>query len=121
MGHAIYNKADVHLKRECLEEILKLKGWTYKELLERLGYYGIQLQYRGFMSLIQNKVTWKLFYAMALAEVVETTIENLFKIVYYSEEDIKRMQEEYERSKQEYELVKQGKLERKRGRPPKNE
>lgn len=62
--------------------------------------YGVDISYKGFMNLVSNRSTWKLLYAVAITDILDVTIDELFDIV---EIDIKSKIREKERWKEKYE------------------
>lgn len=79
--HFLLHRQDVFIKKEKLDSLMFGKFKTYKDVLEQIkNKYGIVMSYKGFFTLLSNKSSWKLLYAMALCEVLETDINTLFEI-----------------------------------------
>jgi hypothetical protein len=93
------HKRDMVLNKKKLKSILDSKGMSYKELWETISdRYGLDLTYKGFMSLVSNRVTWKLLYAYAIIDALRISYLDIFEIV---EIDIdKRIKEKKEWKKQ---------------------
>lgn len=76
------HKTDVVLDGEKLKDIIDKKGMDYTELYETTKeQYGLDLTYKGFMSLLKNRSNWKLIYAWAIADVLKTNIADLFCMI----------------------------------------
>jgi len=84
--HTIHKK-EIIINKSKLKEILDNnlldgRGLTYSELYERVvEIYGLDLSYKGFMSLLQNKSTWKLLYAYAIAQTLSVSIMDIFELI----------------------------------------
>ncbi|AKQ08392.1 hypothetical protein PQE66_gp077 [Bacillus phage PBC2] len=82
MSRSVEHKKDIKLNREKLQEILNSQKMGYIELHEKASQrYGLDLQYKGFMSLMSNKSSWKLLYAHAIADVLKVNYNDIFEIV----------------------------------------
>ena len=82
MSRSVEHKKDIKLNREKLQEILNSQKMGYIELHEKTSQrYGLDLQYKGFMSLMSNKSSWKLLYAHAIADVLKINYNDIFEIV----------------------------------------
>ncbi|UUV46060.1 transcriptional regulator [Bacillus phage vB_BanS-Thrax3] len=82
MSRSVEHKKDIKLNREKLQEILNSQKMGYIELHEKVSQrYGLDLQYKGFMSLMSNKSSWKLLYAHAIADVLRINYNDIFEIV----------------------------------------
>lgn len=76
------HKKDVILNREVLDSSLSSFGMGYIDLYEKIvETHGLDLSYKGFMSLLSNRSSWKLLYAYFISESLNTTIEDLFTVV----------------------------------------
>lgn len=79
--HFLLHKQDVFINKDKVDRLMAGKFKTYKDILEQMKVkYGIVMSYKGFFTLLSNKSSWKLLYAMALCEVLETDINTLFEI-----------------------------------------
>lgn len=75
---------DVIINKKKAEAILKTKGMDFKELWEILidpKGYGLDITYKGFMSLIANRVTWKTLYSHAIVDVLNVRNSDIFEVV----------------------------------------
>jgi len=70
----------VALKAYCDKERLDilLDGRSIKWLCEKLNETGIDIEYPALLANVNNKVEWKLTYAMGIAKLFNVTIEDLF-------------------------------------------
>lgn len=70
---------DATLNREKFQSLIGAKEWTAKEFHKRwIDRYSFSIKYNNFMELINNNVSWKLVYAFAISEMLETNIADLF-------------------------------------------
>jgi len=96
---------NIILNRNKLKSILDSKkvddkGMDFSELHRRIvSQYGLDLSYKGFMSLTENRSTWKLLYAYAIADVLDIGIDDIFEVV---EVDIDRAIKEKEDWQEKY-------------------
>jgi hypothetical protein len=83
MGHAIHNKIDMVIDKHKLDELMDKRGFgQYKEVWQKIvERHAIGLNYKSFMNLLSNLVTWRLVYAYALSETLGVTMYDLYKIV----------------------------------------
>lgn len=105
MARAIsLHKKDIKLDKRKLKEILDSKGMSYIDFYEKVSnIYGeewLDLTYKGFMSLMSNRSSWKLLYAVAMVETLNIRIKDVFEIV---DIDIEKKVKEKERWKEKYE------------------
>lgn len=71
---------DVQLNRDALKEILDKRGMEYKTFFYKLkDEYELDMEYKGFMSLLQNRSAWKLIYAWGMADVLKVDIKDIFE------------------------------------------
>lgn len=96
------HKKDIILNRRKLKLILDTKGVSYIELYEKaVEKFGIDITYKGFMSLLSNRSTWKLLYAYAITEAIFINIGDVFDVVNIDIEkkvkDKKKWKEKYEK------------------------
>lgn len=90
------NEREVLIKREVLDDLVKSRSMTYRSLHEQLvDEYGIDIKYNSFMSLVQNKNTWKLVYAWVISEFFKSTIEDLFELVVVDKNEKKKAIKEW--------------------------
>lgn len=77
---ASYEVITVKIKAYCDKEKIEelLDGRPVKWLGERLNEMGIKIEYPALLANMNNKVEWKLTYAMGIAKLFNTTIEKLF-------------------------------------------
>lgn len=91
------NKLNVILENRKIDD----KGMDYAELHRRISsLYGLNLSYKGFMSLVENRSTWKLLYAYAITDVLEIGIDDIFDVVNIDVEEVKREKEEWNKKYQ---------------------
>ena len=100
-AHTIHQR-DVLLNKKNLKDILDKKGMGYKELHSVISdAYGLDLTYKGFMSLISNQSTWKLIYAWAIVDVLHLHITDIFDVVDIDVEKKAKEKENWKRKYQE--------------------
>jgi|SRR5690606_10304395 len=94
------HKTDIQLNRKKLKNMIDNKGITYIELHEKtVDKFGLDITYKGFMSLLSNRSSWKLLYAYAIVDVLRISIDDIFDIV---EVDIEKKAKEKEDWKKKY-------------------
>ena len=94
------HESDTLLNKENLNEIIELKGLKYNDLHEKIVKdYGLDLSYKGFMSLLDNRSTWKLVYAWAIVSTLNIKYEDIFDLVTI---DVGKMAGEKEEWKRKY-------------------
>ena len=90
------HKMDMHINKEKLERIMKNQELTFVELHSRaVTNFGLDLSYKGFMSLLYNQSTWKLLYAYVIQEVLDVPFTEFFELVEIDVEGRKRQKEEF--------------------------
>lgn len=73
------HQTDVIIDRQLLTNILESRDMEFKDLHGKIvEEYGLDLSYKGFMSLIGNRSSWKLIYAWAMSDILNTDIKTLF-------------------------------------------
>lgn len=86
MGYAVANKTDMVLDKDRFKKachgMKKTDVW-----LKMTAEFGLEIQYKSFLNLLENRVTWRLIYAHALVSVLGKQIDDLFHIVYVDAED----------------------------------
>lgn len=101
MGYTVIHKTDSLLNKEKLDAILEAKNLGYKELYnEVIKEHGLRLEYKSFMNLLANNVTWKLHYARAICRTLDVQIDDIFD---YVEVDVEEKAKEKEEWKEKYE------------------
>lgn len=97
------HKKEIILNKNKLKEILDRKGLSYSEFHDKLsdgnGKYGIDLTYKGFMSLLSNRSTWKLLYAYAIVDMLNIEYDDIFELV---DVDIEKAKRERKKWKEKY-------------------
>lgn len=79
--HTIH-KTDVVLDRESLDSVMFSKDLDFVGLHDSLVTgYGIDLTYKGFMSLISNRSSWKLIYAVVLIDYLGVELDSIFHMI----------------------------------------
>lgn len=100
MSVPIIHKKDVIINKIKLIYILQDKGMNYIELYEKVvDKYGLSLSYKGFMSLLSNRSSWKLLYAWAIVDVLNINFKDIFKVV---DVDVEKKKKEKEKWKEKY-------------------
>ena len=88
------------LNENKLAEILERRGMEYKELWERvIDKYKLDLTYKGFMSLLRNRATWKLLYSHAITDILLISYMDIFEVI---DVDIVAEKEKREKWKEKY-------------------
>jgi hypothetical protein len=99
----ILHKTDIVLNKARLKQILDSKGLGYNELHERItdpnGKYGLDLSYKGFMTVMSNRSSWKLIYAHAITDTLNIDITDIFDVV---EIDIDKLAEQKKKWQEKY-------------------
>jgi hypothetical protein len=87
---------EMKLNEGKLKDILDRRGMEYIELHDKVKKkYGLDLTYKGFMSLLKNRSTWKLLYAHAIADILLINYMDIFEIVPVDIEKAKKAKEEW--------------------------
>ena len=90
------HETDIILNREELKKVLDSQEMEYIQLYDKAQKkYGLDMSYKGFMSLISNRSAWKLIYAWAIADVLNVDIKVIFNKVNVDVEAKKREKEEW--------------------------
>ena len=98
------HEKDIVLNKGKLKNILDSKGLSYIDFYEKVvDAYGLDISYKGFMSLLSNRSTWKLLYAWAIVDVLGITIKDIFEIV---DVDVNKLVKEKEEWKRKYQKSK---------------
>jgi hypothetical protein len=93
------HKTDVILNKEALKDVLDRQGMEYIQLYEKAKEkYGLDMTYKGFMSLASNRSAWKLIYAWAIADVLHVDIKDIFNKVDVDVEAKIREKEEWNKN-----------------------
>lgn len=104
MRTVILHKTDIKLDKKKLKEVLDSKGMSYIELYNKVsdpnGKFGLDITYKGFMSLLGNRSTWKLIYSHAITDILNINTSDIFEVVKV---DIDKLVVEKEKWKQKYE------------------
>lgn len=87
MGHAVNHGKKIILNRCKFKEIIKEKNedfdekYNVKELHDRIvSKWNLSLKYKSFLNLTENRVTWSLLYAYAVAKELDMHIDDLFVV-----------------------------------------
>lgn len=76
------HKKEISLNKKKLKSILDAKGLEYIQLHKKIERkFGLDLKYVSFMSLLDNRVTWKLLYAHAIVDALQIQYDDIFEIV----------------------------------------
>lgn len=82
MENVLLHKKDIILNRDKLKSILDSKDMSYILFYEDLvARYGIDLSYKGFMSLLSNRSSWKLLYAYAMVKSLGIDFDDIFELI----------------------------------------
>lgn len=88
MRLVLLHEKDIILNKDKLKDILSQRGLTFISVFEKMKEkYGIDIEYKGFMNLIDNRSSWKLLYAYALIDVLsldssdKMSIDDLFTVI----------------------------------------
>lgn len=91
------------LNKGKLKDIIDRKGMGYTELYERVvNLYGkdsIDITYKGFMSLLSNRSSWKLLYAYVIIEALNVSVNDIFDLI---DVDIEKKIKDKEKWKEKY-------------------
>ena len=72
--------SDAKLNRTRFQNLINEKRWNAKEFWDRwTDKYGIIMGYNNFMELINNNVSWKLVYAISIADMLDVEVSELFE------------------------------------------
>ena len=95
------HEKDIIINRDKLKKQLDSRGMGYIELHEKIvSVYGLDLTYKGFMTILSNRATWKLLYAHAITDVLNVGITDVFDVIDIDIEEKakekKKWQEKYQ-------------------------
>ncbi len=94
------HKTDIILDKNKLKYELEKREMTFKELFNRIQTkYGLDIDYKAFMSLTSNRSSWKLLYAYAIVDMLDLRISDVFEVVQV---DVKQKIEEKKEWKRKY-------------------
>lgn len=86
----IVHRTEIMVNRKKLKAVLDCKGLEYIDLYNLIVVkFGIDLSYKGFMSIIAGKATWKLLYAYAIVDVLNIQIMDIFELIEMDVEKVK--------------------------------
>ena len=78
----LLHKKDIILNKKKLKSVLDKQGIDYTELHKRVvDTFVLDLTYKGFMSLMSNRSSWKFLYAIAIIDVLRVDKYEIFDIV----------------------------------------
>lgn len=76
------HKKEISLNKKKLKSILDEQCMEYIQLHKKIETkFGLDLKYVSFMSLLDNRVTWKLLYAHAITDVLGVEYSEIFEVV----------------------------------------
>lgn len=82
MRVTLLHKKDIILNKDNLKQELNKFGMNFSMLFDKVKKeYGLDIEYKSFMSLIDNRSSWKLLYAYAIIDVINADIDDIFDIV----------------------------------------
>lgn len=94
------HEKDIILNKNKLKNILDKKGLSYIDFYTKVvDVYGLDLSYKGFMSLLTNRSSWKLLYAYAMTDILNIEIKDIFDVI---DVDINKKAKEKEEWKRKY-------------------
>ena len=97
MGARTIHKTDIKFNKDSVDEILKEIGMNYADLYKKMkDSYGLDMEYKSFMNLISNRVTWKLLYAWALVDVLEIDLRKAFKVIEVDVDKVKEQKDKWD-------------------------
>lgn len=95
---------EIIINNSKLKEVIDRRGMTFTELHDKMQRkYGLDLGYKGFMSLLKNRSTWKLLYAHAMSDILLINYTEIFDVVDVDVEKVKRQKEEWKEKYQKEE------------------
>jgi hypothetical protein len=97
------HEKDIILNKNKLKNILNKKGLSYIDFHAKvIDAYGLDLSYKGFMSLLDNRSSWKLLYAYAITDVLNIGIKDIFDVIDVDIDKKAKEKEEWKRKYQKY-------------------
>jgi hypothetical protein len=60
---------------------LKLDGRRIPWLVDRLNEYGIKIEYKALIQLLNNRSDWKLIYAVGVCKIFDCKIGDIFYLL----------------------------------------
>jgi len=97
------HEKDIILNKNKLKNILDKKGLSYIDFHAKvIDVYGLDLTYKGFMSLLANRSSWKLLYAYAITDVLNIEIKDIFDVIDVDIDKKAKEKEEWKRKYQKY-------------------
>lgn len=82
MDLVLLHKKDIILNKSKLKSILDRKDMRYIDLFNNIkNKYGIDIEYKGFMNLLDNRSSWKFLYAYAMLDILNIETEEIFELV----------------------------------------
>ena len=88
---ATIHEKEIIINKEKLKTILEEKGYDFQTFHKKISDdFGLDLQYKGFMTLLSNRSTWKLLYAHAIATSLRIDYMEIFELVDIDVEKAKR-------------------------------
>ncbi|GIN67037.1 hypothetical protein FKN04_12830 [Bacillus glycinifermentans] len=95
------HRTEIYINKEKLRMLIESKGiGEFMDLHEKIkDRYGLDISYKGFMSLLSNQSTWKLTYAWAIVHVLDVDWKDIFMEVQI---DVEKKKKEKEKWKKNY-------------------
>lgn len=94
------HKKEIILNKSKLKNILDERGMEYIEFHKKVkDNFGLDLEYKSFMSLLDNRSTWKLLYSHAIATTLNINYTDIFEVV---DVDVEKAKMEKKRWKERY-------------------
>lgn len=75
------HKKDIVINKAKLRSIIESRGMGFLDFHEKVvDEYGLDLAYKSFMTLLDNRSTWKLLYAVAITDTLNIDIFDVFEL-----------------------------------------
>lgn len=86
MGHPVNHGFDIKIDKRKLDILLGNRSYAdfYRELTLE---WKLDIQYKSFMALLNNKSRWLLVYAYAISKELNVKVEDLFYPIKTEDED----------------------------------
>lgn len=94
------HKKEIVINKDRLKSLIDSRGLEYIDFHHILVRdYGLDLTYKGFMSLLSNRSTWKLLYAHAISESLNVSYLDIFDVV---DVDVDKIKHDKKKWKEKY-------------------
>ena len=100
MGFATIHKKDIVLNKKKFEQVMFKRGHKYISLYNKIvDDFGLDLTYKSFMGLTDNRSSWKLLYAYSVIKELNIELEDVFELI---DVDVDKKIKEKEKWKEKY-------------------